>query len=118
VAGGIDWVEADLATWTPRPDHHDLVVCLYVQVAGSVQEMVRRMGNGVAPGGSLFLVGHRPIDRATGAPTSAAGQVRVSVEAAVAALDSRRWEFVVAEDRPRAAQGTGVDAVIRARRLS
>jgi trans-aconitate methyltransferase len=26
VAGRIDWVEADLATWTPRPDHHDLVV--------------------------------------------------------------------------------------------
>jgi hypothetical protein len=44
--------------------------------------------------------------------------VQVSVKAAVAALDSRRWEFGVAEDRPRAARGTGVDAVIRARRLS
>jgi SAM-dependent methyltransferase len=117
VAGRIDWVEADLATWTPRPEHHDLVVCLYVHVVGSGREMVRRMGTGVAPGGTLFLVGHRPIDPATGAPTSAVGQVQVSVEAAVAALDSRRWEFVVAEDSPRAARGTGADAVIRARRL-
>ena len=118
VAGRVDWVEADLETWTPQPGHYDLVACLYVHVAGTVEEMVRRMGAGVAPGGTLFLVGHRPIDPATGAATPAAGQVQVSVEAAVAALDPRRWEFVVAEDRPRAAAGTGVDAVIRARRLA
>jgi hypothetical protein len=43
--------------------------------------------------------------------------VQVSVESAVAALDPRRWELVVAEERPPVA-GTGVDAVIRARRLS
>jgi hypothetical protein len=42
----------------------------------------------------------------------------VSVEAATAALDPRSWELVVAEERPRAAAGSGVDAVIRARRLS
>jgi hypothetical protein len=50
-------------------------------------------------------------------PRPAAGRVQISVEAAVAALDSRRWGFVVAEDRPRAAAAAGVDAVIRARRL-
>jgi SAM-dependent methyltransferase len=118
LAGRIDWVEADLAAWTPQPDHHDLVACLYVHVAGSVEEMVRRMAVGVAPGGTLLLVGHRPLDPATGAATPAAGQVQVSVEAAVAALDPRRWGLVVAEERPRAAAGSGVDAVIRARRLS
>jgi hypothetical protein len=80
--------------------------------------MVRRMGAGVAPGGTLLLVGHRPIDPTTGAATPAAGQVQISVEAAVAALGPRRWAFVVAEDRPRAAAGTGVDAVVRARRLA
>jgi hypothetical protein len=53
----------------------------------------------------------------TGAATAAAGQVQVSVESAVAALDPRRWELVVAEERPRPLAGTGVDAVIRARRL-
>jgi hypothetical protein len=42
--------------------------------------------------------------------------VQVSVEAARAALGRDRWELVVAEDRPRAQAGTGVDAVIRARR--
>jgi hypothetical protein len=83
-------------------------------VAGSVREMVRRLAAGVAPGGTLLLVGHRPVDPATGAPTRAAGQVQISVDTAVAALDPGRWEIVVAEDRPRQAAGTGVDAVVRA----
>jgi 2-polyprenyl-3-methyl-5-hydroxy-6-metoxy-1,4-benzoquinol methylase len=116
VAERIDWVEADLATWTPQRDECDLVVCLYVHVAGSVEEMVRRMATGVARDGTLFLVGHRPIDPATGAATAAAGQVQVSVKAALAALDRNRWELVVAADRPRPTAGTGLDAVIRAQR--
>jgi SAM-dependent methyltransferase len=118
VAGRVDWVEADLANWTPQPGHYDLVAYLYVHVPGSVEEMVRRIGAAVAPGGTLLLVGHRPVDPATGAATPAAGQVQVSVELAVAALDPHRWEIDVAEDRRRAAASTGVDAVIRARRLS
>jgi hypothetical protein len=66
----------------------------------------------------MLLVGHRPVDPTTGAPTQAAGQVQVSVDSAVAALDPRRWEIIVAEDRPRQASGTGVDAVVRARHLA
>lgn len=117
IAERIDWIERDLSTWTPEAAHYDLVICLYVHVAGSVEEMVTRMANGVAPRGTLLLVGHRPIDPATGAATVAASQAQVSVEAA-AALDSELWELIAAEDRQRAAAGTGVDAVIRARRRS
>jgi SAM-dependent methyltransferase len=118
IAERIHWVEADLATWAPQPDHYDLVACLYVHVAGSVEEMVQRMAAAVAPGGTLLLVGHRPVDPATGAATPAAGQVQVSVDdSTTAALDPARWAIVLAEDRPRAAAGSGVDAVIRARRL-
>jgi hypothetical protein len=94
------------------------VVCLYVHVPGSVEEMVRRMAGGVARGGTLLLVGHRPVDPATGAATAAAGQVQVSVEAALAALDPGQWPPLVAAERPRPMAGTGVDAVIRARRRS
>ena len=104
----------DLATWTPPPERYDLVACLYVHVAGPVPEMVRRLAAGVAPGGTLLLVGHRPVDPATGAPTPAAGQVQISVDTAVAALDPSRWDILVAEERPRAAVGSGVDAVVRA----
>jgi 2-polyprenyl-3-methyl-5-hydroxy-6-metoxy-1,4-benzoquinol methylase len=116
VAARIEWIESDLAIWTAEPGHYDLVVCLYVHVADSVEAMVGRMASAVAPGGTLLLVGHRPIDPSTGAATAAAGQTQVSVEGARAALDSNVWELVVAEERPRAIAGTGVDAVIRARR--
>jgi SAM-dependent methyltransferase len=116
VAERVDWVEADLASWTPPNGEFDLVVSLYVHIAGSVEETVQRLATGVAAGGTLFLVGHRPVDPATGAPTAAAGQAQVSVEDALAALDRELWEVVVAEERPRAAAGTGVDVVIRARR--
>jgi 2-polyprenyl-3-methyl-5-hydroxy-6-metoxy-1,4-benzoquinol methylase len=116
IAERIDWVEADLGRWTPRQDEYDLVVSLYVHVAGSAEAMVQRMAAGVGPVGTLFMVGHRPIDPATGAETAAAGQVQVSVEAARAALDPDRWEMLVADERPRSMAGTGVDAVIRARR--
>lgn len=54
------------------------------------------------------------MDPATGAPTPAAGQVQISVEEAVAALDPAHWEISVAEERPRRIAGTGVDAVVRA----
>ena len=117
IAERIEWIEGDLACWTPPPDHYDLVTCLYVHVSGSVPEMVQRLATGVAIGGTLLLVGHQPVDPATGAPTPAAGQEQISVATALAALDPHRWKIVVAEDRPREALGTGVDAVVRARRL-
>lgn len=116
IAERIEWREGDLATWRVEPQEYDLIVCLYVHVSGSVEDLVKRLGDGMAAGGTLFMVGHRPIDPSTGAATAAASQVQVSVESAVAALDSNEWELLVAEERQRAVAGTGVDAVIRARR--
>ena len=113
-AGRIEWTEGDLTTWAPPRGSYQLVISLYVHVAGSVGEMVGRLAAGVAPGGTLLLVGHRPIDPATGAPTATGGQVQVSVDVAVDALDPRRWRIEVAEERQRDAAGTGVDAVVRA----
>jgi 2-polyprenyl-3-methyl-5-hydroxy-6-metoxy-1,4-benzoquinol methylase len=117
VAERVDWIQGDLATWTPPPGRYDLVTCLYVHMAGGVDETVRRLAAGVTPGGTLLLVGHRPIDPATGNATAAAGQVQISVNTAVTALDPSEWEVIVAEDRPRATADTGVDAVVQARRL-
>jgi SAM-dependent methyltransferase len=113
VAERIEWIESDLGSWEPPPRHFDLVSCLYVNVAGSVSEMVTRLATGVAPGGTLFLVGHLPEDPATGEPSPAAGQVQVTVEDAVEGLDSREWKIVLADERTRAG-GTGGDAVVRA----
>jgi SAM-dependent methyltransferase len=116
IAERVDWVEGDLGSWTPEAGLYDLVVSLYVHVAGSLEDMVRRLAAGVAPGGMLLLVGHLPIDPVTGAETPAAGQVQVTVDAAVAVLAPPQWDLVVAENRPRAIAGSGFDAVVCARR--
>ncbi len=117
IAARITWEEGDLGQWTPPAEHFELVSCLYVHVAGSVREMAQRLAAGVVPGGHLLLVGHRPVDPETGAPTRAADQVQVSVGEALTVLDSSSWELLVAEDRPRR-DGDGVDAVVHARRRS
>lgn len=109
IAARIDWREGDLATWTPPAAQYDLVICLFVHIAGEVEDMVRRMASGVAPGGTLLMLGHRALEPAPGAVQ----QVQVSVEAARAVLDD--WELV-AEEQPRTVAGAGVDVVIRARR--
>ena len=62
------------------------------------------------------IAGGLPVDPVTGAETPAAGQVQVTVEAAVAVLDAPRWELSIAEERPRAVAGSGFDAVICAQR--
>ncbi|WP_082563705.1 class I SAM-dependent methyltransferase [Nocardioides sp. Root140] len=118
VAERIEWVEGDLGTWAPAAGAFDLVNCLYVHVAGSVAEFVTRLAAGVAPGGTLVLVGHRPVDPATGQPTPAAGQVQVSVKDATDVLPADEWDLVVAREQPRSIAGSGVDAVVRAVRHS
>ena len=118
VEARVAWVEADLGSWAPPQSLFDLVSCLYLHVAGDVGELVTRLAGGVAQGGTLLLVGHRPVDPETGEPTPAAGQVQVGVPEAVAALDPSAWQVVVAEQRRRPQSGSGVDAVVRAVRLS
>jgi SAM-dependent methyltransferase len=118
IAERVDWVQADLGAWIPEPQAYDLVISLYVHVAGSVVDMVQRLAGGVAEGGALVLVGHPAVDSATGMPTRAAGQQQVSVGAATAGLDPRVWDLITAEERPRSASDTGVDAVIHAVRRS
>ncbi len=117
VAERIDWIQGDVATWTAGPEQFDLVVCMYVHVAGSVGDMVRPLADMVAPGGTLLLVGFRPTEPGTGAVTTGTHQVQISVESAQAALDRTAWQMLVAEDRPHTAGLSGTDAVICARRL-
>jgi 2-polyprenyl-3-methyl-5-hydroxy-6-metoxy-1,4-benzoquinol methylase len=108
VAGRVEWVQGDLGTWAPEPAAYDLVACLYVHVAGSVGEMVARLAAGVAPGGTLLLVGH----------LDAPGQQQVTLADALPVLDAADWEVLVAEERPRSHGVPGTDAVIRARRVA
>ena len=104
---GIDWVEGDLGVWVPELAAYDLVVCLYVHVAGSATEMVARLASGVAPGGTLLLVGH----------VDAPGQQQVGLADAQAVLTAPLWDLRVAEERARDHGVAGTDAVVRAVRV-
>lgn len=118
IAARIEWVEADLEQWNPLLAEFDLAISLYVHIPGSVAEFVQRIAGVVRPGGTLVLVGHRPVDPATGSLTAAANQVQISFEEAQASLPASAWEWMMAENRVRAVPGSGVDAVVVARRTA
>lgn len=121
VSGRIDWVSADLTSWTPTEEHYDLVSTHYVHLAASRDALFRRLAAAVAPGGTLLIVGHHPSNRTTGSH-AAAPEVHFTAEEIAAGLDPDRWEIAVAEARTRTATGhdgheiTLRDAVLRARR--
>jgi SAM-dependent methyltransferase len=116
VAARIEWVQGDLGTWVPPTGRFDLVLSLYVHIAGSVPEAVGRLAAAVAPGGSLLVVGHLPVDPDTGEATPAAGQVQASIADVVGVVGGAGWQVLLAEDRVRPQAGSGVDAVVLARR--
>lgn len=54
----VNWVEADVRTWSPSGSF-DLVVFLYLQIPAPERDaVVRRFAGAVAPGGHLLVVGH------------------------------------------------------------
>lgn len=116
VADRVDWVQADLTVWGPPVKHFDLVTVHYVHPAGTRQELLRRLGAAVAPGGTLFVVEHDHSDdnaRAHSSPDELA-----------ASLDPHGWKIEVAERRVRRdtdSHGHAItlhDAVLRARKRS
>lgn len=94
---GIDWVQADLTSWTPAEGQFDLVCSHYVHPATSPGDLFRRLAAAVAPGGTLLLVGHHPSDH----HTSGTPEAHVEIGDLAAVLDPARWDIVVAEDRSR-----------------
>lgn len=116
LAARTEWVKGDLAEWTPAQQSYDLVLCLYVHAPLSAETLVRQLSAAVKPAGTFLLAGHQPVDPATGEETAAAGQVQVSVEAALSVLAGPQWRVDIAEERKRTAGG-GVDAVVKAVRL-
>lgn len=122
VAGRIDWVQADLTSWTPTEEYFNLVSTHYVHTTTSPEALFPRLAAAVAPGGTLLIVGHHPSDpHSTGSHGSTA-EVHFTAEEIAAGLDPNRWDIAVAEARSRSTSGpdghetTICDAVLRARK--
>jgi SAM-dependent methyltransferase len=63
VAGRITFTQRDLTAWVPPADSYDLVSVQFVHLPATERNVMhRRLGNAVAPGGILLLVGHHPLD--------------------------------------------------------
>ncbi|WP_408897457.1 class I SAM-dependent methyltransferase [Nocardioides sp. R1-1] len=55
----VDWVRADLTAWEPDRTW-DLVVTSYAHADAGQLELYRRVGEWVAPGGTLLVIAHAP----------------------------------------------------------
>ena len=90
---------------------------------GGMVDLTRRLASGVAPGGTLLVVGHHPDDLHTGL-RHGRPDFMFTPQDLLPALDEG-WEVEVAEVRPRTVHGhdgpdgepvTIRDSVLRARR--
>jgi SAM-dependent methyltransferase len=123
VAGRIRWVQADLTTWAPAERRFDLVSAQFMHLpAAARQDLFARLAAGVAPGGTLLIVGHHPSDMQTTMPRPPRPELFFTAGEVGDSLPPGQWEVLVAEARPRRAsdpEGREVtihDAVLRARR--
>jgi SAM-dependent methyltransferase len=55
----VNWIEADLRTYSPARGAFDLVVLVYIHLPGEERRaLVRRAADAVAAGGTLLVIGH------------------------------------------------------------
>lgn len=118
VAPRISWVVADLTAWEPARQY-GLVVCQYVHPDAPFSEFVARLAYAVAPGGTLFVVGHDHADSHSAAhsPENAS----IGPDAVISSLSMDLWDVDIAEARTRqvrhgSMEATMHDLVVRAHR--
>ena len=59
VGVSVDWVVADVVEWEPEPGVFDLVAIAYLQLpVEPLRTVLRHTVRGLAPGGTLVVVGH------------------------------------------------------------
>lgn len=115
----ITFVATDLVTSPPRPQSFDLVSAQFFQLPDPPRtEAYRGLGEAVAPGGHLLVVGHDPHGHAGGTHHP---ERFFTIEDLLALFDPDRWTVVTAELRDRRAVHHGEltdlrDVVVRLQR--
>lgn len=89
----ISWHRVDLGSWAGMPAAFDLVSAQFMYLDQPALAMLyRQLGDAVAPGGTLLLVGHHPIDPRHGSHDFP--DVRWTPEDAATWLDPAQWESI------------------------
>lgn len=123
VAGRISWLHENLTAWDPGRGRYDLVSAQYMHLPSPERDVLfRRLGEAVAPGGTLLIVGHHPSDLQTTVPRPPRPELFFTGADVVALLDPDGWDVVtdaaVAREvtDPDGRVVTVHDTVVRARR--
>jgi len=112
----VDWIEADLRTWQPPPAAFDLVALLYLHLpAAELERVLRAAAGAVAPGGTLFLVGHHRANVAEGVGGPQNPDVLYTPDEVAWSLDGLAIDRAHRVTRDVEA-GTAIDALVQAHR--
>lgn len=113
----ITWQQIDLDGWAGEPGAFDLVSAQFMYLPQpALTELYRALAASVAPGGTLLLVGHHPIDPRHGDHDFP--DVRWTPEEAVSWLDPADWAAIdLATVRREGHLGTMHDGILQATRV-
>ncbi|MEO6529923.1 MAG: methyltransferase domain-containing protein [Specibacter sp.] len=122
--GSVIWEHHDLLAWTPPAASFDLISAQFMHLPRPDREkLFDRLGEAVAVGGTLIIVGHAPSDIKAGAHKAIGEDMFFTAREVADSLNPTQWDVVVAESRPRSVAGhdgetiTIHDEVMRAKRL-
>lgn len=124
MAQRIAFRHVDVTEWGPPESAFDLVTAQYMHLPSLQRvELHRRLAAGVAPGGSLLVVGHHPSDLDGEMPRPRMRDWFFTADDVAAVLDPQEWTVLVSDRRarhsPHPEDGHPVthhDAVLTARR--
>jgi len=117
----VDWIEADVLTWTPTANAHDLVCVLYLQLPADERRAVLQLAaDAVRPGGTLLVIGHDLLNLTEGSGGPTQPDVLFTPDDIVREIGGLLIEKAERVRRPvdeGATTRDAIDALVRARRL-
>lgn len=117
VADRIAWTQADVLTWGPEPGAFDLVSAQFMHLPPEPRAaLFGRLAAGVAPGGTLLVVGHHPVDLAPEGYRHL-DHLRFTAEEVAGLLDEQAWEIVLADTPVRTVERPGGPVTMHDARL-
>lgn len=114
----VEWIVADLRDYQPERDAYDLVLITYLQVSPEVRAAVlTRAAAALAPGGTMFIVGHDVTNLTDGVGGPQDPDVLYTPEAVraeLAGLRILRAERVLRTVERDGGRATAIDTLVRA----
>jgi SAM-dependent methyltransferase len=114
----VNWTHTDLTEVAPV-EQFDLVTAHFFHLPSRELTALlhRRLASAVAPGGTLLVVGHSPLDMDTVEGRPHVPGMFYTAQQVEAELEPGAWDVVVAEARPRTIKDMAMhDEVLKARR--